>query len=354
MEPLDPRQRALVELGRALRDGGYRFVTPTPETHRRVNARAGNAEARTLRDVFGWSRPFRRETLPPALLHLCEAAGILAPAAVTGDATVEDAAGDAARSNPEGTLFTSTVRYSTLASPSAPAGSPSSGWSSRAGSAAEGELILVHSAYPTTGADAVFFGPDSYRFAALLARAVWKARRLVDVGCGTGVGGLTLAARADEVVLADINPAALRLAAVNRALARRDGGAVSLCASDVLAQVEGELDVVVANPPYLVDGPGRTYRDGGGPLGLELAARIVTESLRRLTPGGLLVLYSGTPIVDGTAVLPAELAPLLQMQAASFQWEELDPDVFGEELERPAYQTTDRLAVLALIATAAG
>ena len=134
----------------------------------------------------------------------------------------------------------------------------------------------------------MFFGPDSYRFAAFLTRTVWKGRRLVDVGCGTGVGGLVLAARVDDVVLADINPGALELAAVNVALAGRDAGGVTLCASDVLAQVPGDVDVVVSNPPYLVgmssdaDGPGRLYRDGGGSLGIDLAMRIAVESLQRL------------------------------------------------------------------------
>ena len=48
---LDGRQSALVALGRALRDAGYRFVTPTPETHRRVVQRPDRARARDLRDV---------------------------------------------------------------------------------------------------------------------------------------------------------------------------------------------------------------------------------------------------------------------------------------------------------------
>src|SRR5437762_11717688 len=67
----------LAKLGRALREAGYAFVTPTPATHARVLARRG--EARTLRDVFGWTLPFRREVLPARVLGLLEASGELEP-----------------------------------------------------------------------------------------------------------------------------------------------------------------------------------------------------------------------------------------------------------------------------------
>jgi SAM-dependent methyltransferase len=321
---MDGRQSALVALGRRLRDAGYRFGTPTPETHRRVVQRPDRARARSLRDVFGWSLPFKPEILPPEVLALCETAGILAPGPDAGDRI-------------------SQVRFSSL-------------------SAATGEYLFVHSAYPTTGASAVFFGPDSYRFAAFLTRTVWKGHRLADVGCGTGVGGLVLAARVDEVVLADINPGALELAAVNIALAERDPAGVTLCASDVLAQVPGDVDVVVSNPPYLVGpspdagGPSRLYRDGGGSLGIDLAARIAVESLQRLASagGGQLVLYTGVPIIDGRNPLQDRLESQLGAAAVSWTWEELDPDVFGEELERQPYRDVERIAVVGLDATIAG
>ncbi|HEX2656821.1 MAG TPA: class I SAM-dependent methyltransferase [Polyangia bacterium] len=324
---LDDRQTALVALGRALRASGYRFVTPTPETHRRVLERAprpgpedGSTSPQLLRDVFGWSRPFARSLLPDELRILCDAAGILTPVA-------------------DGPLLKSRVRFSTLEAP-------------------DGHHLFVHSAYPTTAEDAVFFGPDSYRFASALLRTVRSARRLVDVGCGTGVGGLVLADRAAEVVLADVSARALDFAAVNRALAssplRPDR--VSLCRSDVLAEVTGDFDVIVSNPPYLV-GPemtdgGRLYRDGGGPLGLDLAIRIASQALERLVPGGRLILYTGVPIIEGRNVLADRLEPQLRAAASRWQWEELDPDVFGDELERPCYRTTERLAAVLLTAQA--
>lgn len=320
---LDARQAALLDLGQALRGAGYGFVSPTPETQRRVNGRPENREARTVRDVFGWSRPFHPSCLPAPLFELGRRAEVLVRA-------TEDRDGDRWRS---------LVRFSTLPQPA------------RAGD----DLLFVHSAFPTDGPDSVFFGPDSYRFAAFLLDQVKSARRLVDVGCGTGIGGLVLAGRAQEVVLGDVNPQALRFAQVNAALAGfspTQGPALSIIQSDVLRGVQGDIDVVVANPPYIVDDDHRLYRDGGGELGLELAIRIAEEALDRLVSGGRLALYTGTPIVDGRNVLADRLQPTLRQQAATWQWRELDPDVFGEELERPAYRRAERLAVVGLVATA--
>jgi len=321
-------QGGLVALGSALLEAGYTFVTPTPETHRRVVARrqealGGPDGLRALRDVFGWTRRFRAGQLPARLSILLDAANVL-------DRSVD------------GEFLTSRVRFSTVDGPA-------------------GRHLLAHSAYPTTGVDAVFFGPDSYRFVALLDRTLNRARRLVDVGCGTGVGGLLMASRAEEVVLADVSSRALDMVAVNVAIARAagtldKGTVVSLTESDILTDVEGDIDAVIANPPYLVDAGGvdgaRTYREGGGALGIELAARIAEASLARLNMarGGQLILYTGVPIVDGRNVLRDRLEPTLCAVAARWTWEELDPDVFGEELDGAAYRDVERLAVVALVA----
>jgi hypothetical protein len=61
----DSSDDALLQLVSALRDLGYRFVTPTPKTHERVNARPENDWAKHVRDVFGWSRPFQPQVCHP-------------------------------------------------------------------------------------------------------------------------------------------------------------------------------------------------------------------------------------------------------------------------------------------------
>ena len=57
-EQLCPNDLVLLQLGRRLLADGYRFTTPTPLTHQRVNQRDEGQMADSLRDVFGWSRPF--------------------------------------------------------------------------------------------------------------------------------------------------------------------------------------------------------------------------------------------------------------------------------------------------------
>lgn len=323
----DLHDRALVALGGWLRAPGYRFVSPTPATHERVNARAVNAEAHSVEDVLGWSRPFRAGALPELEQLL--------------------AAGGALRRDRD--VYRSAVRFSTL---------PAASHDDLTAGTRPPDALYVHSAFPTREPSSVFFGPDTYRFVAAVRRHVRPARRLVDIGCGTGAGGLAMLDRSDHVVLADINPAALRFARINvalhRAISAEPRKTVGWLESDVLSGIADPVDAVIANPPYLADREHRTYRDGGGALGMALSLRIVRESLARLTPGGQLVLYTGSPVVEGGHPLREALGPILASRPCRARWEEIDPDVFGEELDPVAapdnpYARVDRIAVIALV-----
>lgn len=296
----------LLQLARAVRSTGYAFTTPTPATHARVNARPGSAWAQDLAGIFGWSRPFREDVVPPEILALMREAGVL----VSGKAGLRSA-----------------VRLSSL-----------------------GGLLFVHSAYPTTAADSVFFGPDTYRFARAILVHLNKSvpvRRAVDIGCGAGPGAI-LVARAHpdaEVLAVDINPSALRMTRVNAALA---GVQVAAVDSNLLSAVPGSFDLIVSNPPYLVDPDARAYRHGGGPLGAGLSLAILDAALERLAPGGTLLLYTGAAIVNG--IDPFKMAAIAHIGGSETNWtyEELDPDVFGEELESGAYTAADRIAAVVL------
>jgi methylase of polypeptide subunit release factors len=313
---LPHRDAALVALGRQLRSRGYRFTTVTPSTHARVNARSANRVAETLEDVFGWSRPFPTGLFPGELIGLLR----------EGDAIV-----------PHGTLFRSTVRFSSL-----------------------GQHLFMHSAFPTEAADSVFFGPDTYRFAKALQTTFGGtgnevAQTIVDIGCGTGAGGIYLRSLLAghtpvNLILSDINPAATRFATINAAINGTSEARSVL--SDIASHIPDLANIVIANPPYLVDGEERVYRHGGGALGFDLSLRIVEESLPRLAPGGCLLLYTGAPVVRGVDRFREAVAPRLTDFA--FTYDESDPDVFGEELDELPYADVDRIAAVVLTVTAPG
>jgi methylase of polypeptide subunit release factors len=304
---------ALLELGWALKESGYRFTTVTPASHARVVARAAQRPP-SLADIFGWSRPFAAEDLPEKMLTLM------------ADANVLDIAG------PD---FCSNVRFSTM-----------------------DDLLFVHSSFPTEQADAVFFGPDTYRFARLIRQSLATMERqdacgpsrILDMGAGTGAGGLQaakLAARSlPHVTLADVNRRALRFCKINAALNGFEN--VEIVESDLFVSIDGDFDMIVANPPYLVDPMARTYRHGGGDLGFELSLRIAEDGATRLAPGGRLILYTGAAIVDGVDRFHQALSSRLGRRGIEFHYEEIDPDVFGEELDHSPYDRADRIAVVSL------
>ena len=76
-ERLGAADLALLQLGRRLQADGYRFITPTPLTHQRVNDRAFGQSARTLREVFGWSRSFEPGLLSADEQRQLQQAGVL-------------------------------------------------------------------------------------------------------------------------------------------------------------------------------------------------------------------------------------------------------------------------------------
>lgn len=302
-EDPDDVVEGLVSVGRALKAQGYRFTAVTPATHARVLARPQLATRVT--DVFGWNRPFATDLLPAQIFTALGKARLL---------TRRDGA------------WVSRVRFSTI-----------------------GNSIFAHGSFPTIDRDSVFFGPDTYRFVAALRRFVPRCDLLVDIGCGSGAGGIEMHDRAERVLLTDINDRALLFARANARLAGVPESVVKH--SDLLRQVKDEPDVIVANPPYLADTHGRIYRDGGGELGTGLSVRILEESLCRLKPGGRLILYTGTPVVNGVDQFFNCIRPQLQHADVEVCYEEIDPDIFSEELEEAPYIGADRIAAVVLCLT---
>jgi release factor glutamine methyltransferase len=86
------------------------------------------------------------------------------------------------------------------------------------------------------------------------AREFLGVANLLDVGTGSGVIALSLAAQlpASHVVASDVSEEALALAQENAA--RLGIHRVHFVLSDLLEKVEGKFDVIVANLPYIAEG----------------------------------------------------------------------------------------------------
>jgi SAM-dependent methyltransferase len=296
--------RALFDLLSWLRLQNYRFVTVTPETQARVLARRPDAQARDLRDVFGWSLPFSPALLDPPILKALETAGLIAP---------------------DGDRLRAQVRVSSL----------------RGG-------LFAHSAYPTTQADAVFFGPDSHRFVDFVAADLHRdplQGALLDIGSGAGVGAILTAGLADwrRIVATDINPTALAFA---RANAEAAGVELEPQLTGDARAVEGDFNLIIANPPFIEDADQLAYRHGGGRIGAQATLDWTAQALDKLAPGGRFLLYSGSAVVGGRDGLKAGLEALTAERPFSLAYWELDPDIFGEQLTEPAYADVERIAAI--------
>ena len=307
------QQQALFYLLAFLKQQDYQFTTITPLSHQRILNRKKNEiyKHRTHQDIFGWNLNFKKTDLDSALFTLLQEHQLLQ--------VQED-------------QYLSQVRVSSL----------------------DGELF-IHSAFPTTQQDAVFFGPDTYRFIyhlkQYLAAQPRPFKRVVEMCCGTSAAAISIARHfpaVNEMMVADLNPKALLYSQINISFAGLNH--IHPVQSNLFSNLDGKFDLIFANPPYLIDPEQRQYRHGGNALdGCDLSFRIIKEGLQRLNSGGHLFLYTGVTVTEHGNLFLQHLKDLMkQHQNIIWSYEEIDPDIFGEELEQPAYQHVERIA-LALI-----
>ena len=135
----------------------------------------------------------------------------------------------------------------------------------------------------TVGGVSVRFNSDSGVFSAdkvdkgsrvlleaLLRFSDWTDKRVLDLGCGYGAIGVTLAKAGASAVMCDVNERALALCRENAAL---NGVSAECLSSDAGEGVEGGFDAVVTNPPIragkktvyaFFDNAHKLLKSGGG------------------------------------------------------------------------------------------
>lgn len=160
--------------------------------------------------------------------------------------------------------------------------------------------------------------PETEQLVGLLkTRIPQPASRILDVGTGSGVIALSLAANFPEakITATDISEEALALARENSArLELQDK--VAFVKGDLLAEITGAFDLIAANLPYVpaVDRPilsREVLHDPeiavfGGERGDELVRKLIDAAPGHLSLGGLLALEVGIGQADDLVSLLAE------------------------------------------------
>jgi release factor glutamine methyltransferase len=160
--------------------------------------------------------------------------------------------------------------------------------------------------------------PETEHLVELLkSRISHPASRILDVGTGSGVIALSLAANFPEAAVAatDISEDALALAREN---AERLGltNRVEFLAGDLLLYVNHPYDLIVANLPYVATSDRATLSREvlhdpeialfGGERGDEIVRRLIDVARTHLRPGGMLALEIGLGQSDDLAAVMAE------------------------------------------------
>ncbi|GAA0496766.1 MULTISPECIES: DUF7059 domain-containing protein [Streptomyces] len=121
---------------------------------------------------------------------------------------------------------------------------------------------------------------------------------VLDLGTGSGVQALHAAEYATRVTATDLNPRALRMAALTLALS---GAQPADLREGSLFEPVGEetYDLIVSNPPFVISPGARlTYRDGGMG-GDDLCRTLVQQAAGHLNDGGYCQLLANWQHVEG-------------------------------------------------------
>ncbi len=138
----------------------------------------------------------------------------------------------------------------------------------------------------------------------ILGKEFQRPARILDMGCGTGAIGISLALElgidCEKVFLADLSTDALSLCESNCRDLEVDAEVIH---SDLFSKINGSFDIIVANLPYVAEHDRGEIRPEvlqepesalfSGEDGLDLIRRFCREASKHLNPRGLVALEVG-------------------------------------------------------------
>lgn len=305
----------LLNLLTFLKNKHYEFTVITPLTHQRIlnRRKKPNISTISLRDIFGWNLPFEANDLESQLFSQLLNTGLISL---------------------QNGKYISQIRIASLA-----------------------DELFIHSAFPTDEQNAVFFGPDTYRFYYHLKQYLLNRKtpihQAIELCCGTSAVALSIAKKfpsINQIITVDLNPKALMYSQIHKDFMKCKH--ILPIMGDLLGNINQKFDLIFANPPYIMDIKQRQYRHGGTALeGSEIAFKILEQGINKLTSTGSLFLYTGIAIDDQGQNKFLESLKIWIQKHPNFQYhyEEVDSDVFGEELDLPHYQHIERIAIAIIL-----